>query len=89
MKWDRFSVVVNESVGSRIRRLREERRLTQRGLDEPGISYAYISRVEAGDRTPSHKALRMLAAKLGVTPLYLEFGSDSVTCPHCGRRPTS
>jgi transcriptional regulator with XRE-family HTH domain len=55
-------------VGERIRRLREERGLSQRELAEPGVSYAYLSRVEAGQRVPSEKALRTLAAKLGVTP---------------------
>jgi transcriptional regulator with XRE-family HTH domain len=74
-----------ETVGQRIRRLREERGLSQRDLSEPGISYAYVSRIEAGARNPSEKALRMLAAKFGVTPLYLETGSDAGVCPHCGR----
>jgi transcriptional regulator with XRE-family HTH domain len=75
-----------KSLGDRVRRLREERGLSQRDLSEPGISYAYISRIEAGVRNPSEKALRMLASKLGVSPLYLETGSDSGVCPHCGRR---
>ncbi len=77
-----------ETVGKRLRRLREERGLTQRELAEPGVSYAYISRVEAGQRTPSIKALRKLAATLAVTPLYLELGTDDATCPHCGRAPS-
>src|SRR4051794_8544729 len=64
-----------ETVGERLRRLRKERRLSQRDLSSPGITYAYISRIEAGARTPSVKALRMLAQKLGVTPEYLETGS--------------
>jgi ribosome-binding protein aMBF1 (putative translation factor) len=76
-----------ETVGERIRRLREERGLSQRELAEPGVSYAYLSRIEVGQRVPSEKALRKLAAKLGVTPLYLEIGRDDATCPHCGRAP--
>ena len=40
------------------------------------MSYAYISRIEAGTRQPSVKALRMLARKLGVSADYLETGSD-------------
>jgi ribosome-binding protein aMBF1 (putative translation factor) len=76
-----------ETVGERIRRLREERGLSQRELAEPGVSYAYLSRVEAGQRVPSEKVLRKVAAKLGVTPLYLEVGTDDATCPHCGRAP--
>ena len=75
-----------ETIARRVRRLREERGLSQRDLSEPGTSYAYISRIEAGVRTQSEKAIRALAAKLGVTPLYLETGSDEGVCPHCGRR---
>ncbi len=66
----------DETVGARLRRLRRERGLSQRDLSSPGITYAYISRIEAGARTPSVKALRMLAQKLGVTPEYLETGSE-------------
>lgn len=63
-------------MGERLRRLRLERGVSQRDLSAPGITYAYISRIEAGARTPSVKALRMLAQKLGVTPEYLETGSE-------------
>jgi transcriptional regulator with XRE-family HTH domain len=65
-----------ESIGRRLRRLRQERGLSQRELAEPGVSYAYISRIEAGARQPSVKALRLLAPKLGVSVEYLESGSD-------------
>src|SRR5688500_5780701 len=65
-----------ETIGARLRRVRTERGLSQRDLSGPGISYAYISRVEAGLRNPSVKALRMLARKLGVTAEYLEHGTE-------------
>jgi tetratricopeptide (TPR) repeat protein len=65
-----------ESVGQRLRRLRHERGLSQRDLSSPGVTYAYISRIEAGARRPSVKALRLLARKLQVSPEYLERGSD-------------
>ena len=65
-----------EPIGVRLRRLRQERGLSQRELASPGVSYAYISRIEAGTRRPSVKALRMLARKLGVSPEYLETGSE-------------
>jgi tetratricopeptide (TPR) repeat protein len=65
-----------ETVGQRLRRLRRERGLSQRELSSPGVSYAYISRIEAGARRPSVKALRLLARKLKVSPEYLERGSD-------------
>jgi transcriptional regulator with XRE-family HTH domain len=44
---------------------------------EPGISYAYISRIESGARTPSVKALRRIAGKLGVTVEHLETGEPT------------
>jgi transcriptional regulator with XRE-family HTH domain len=66
----------SESIGQRLKRLRQERGFSQRELASPGVSYAYISRIEAGTRQPSVKALRRLAAKLSVTPEYLETGSD-------------
>src|SRR5437763_4786585 len=63
-----------EPIGVRLRRLRLERGLSQRDLSSPGVSYAYISRIEAGARTPSVKAMRLLAQKLGVTVEQLETG---------------
>jgi tetratricopeptide (TPR) repeat protein len=65
-----------ETVGARLKRLRLQRGLSQRDLSSPGVSYAYISRIEAGARTPSVKALRKLAQKLGVSVDYLETGRD-------------
>lgn len=65
----------SETVGQRLKRLRLERSLSQRELAAPGVSYAYISRIEAGTRQPSVKALRRLASKLGVSASYLETGS--------------
>jgi transcriptional regulator with XRE-family HTH domain len=65
-----------EPIGVRLRRLRLERGLSQRELAGPGVSYAYISRIEAGTRRPSVKALRTLARTLGVSPEYLETGSE-------------
>src|SRR5213592_3621120 len=65
-----------EGAGARLKRLRVERGLSQRDLSSPGVSYAYISRIEAGARTPSVKALRKLFQKLGVSVEYLETGRD-------------
>jgi tetratricopeptide (TPR) repeat protein len=65
-----------EGVGARLKRLRLARGYSQRDLSSPGVSYAYISRIEAGARTPSVKALRKLAQKLGVSVEYLETGRD-------------
>jgi len=65
-----------EAVGQRLRRLRVERGLSQRELSGPGVSYAYISRIAAGGRRPSVKALRTLAPELGVSAEYLVTGAD-------------
>ena len=65
-----------EGVGARLKRLRLQRGLSQRDLSSPGVSYAYISRIEAGARTPSVKALRKLSQKLAVSVEYLETGRD-------------
>ena len=76
-----------ETVGARVKRLREEAGLSQReltdGLDR--VTYGYISRIESDRRQPSLRALREIAGRLGVTALYLETGSDRGVCPHCGR----
>jgi tetratricopeptide (TPR) repeat protein len=65
-----------ETIGERLRRLRVGHGLSQRDLAGPGVSYAYISRIEAGARRPSVKALRVLARKLGVSAEFLETGSE-------------
>src|SRR5438309_11600000 len=65
-----------EGVGGRLKRLRVARGFSQRDLSSPGVSYAYISRIEAGARMPSVKALRKLSQKLGVSVEYLETGRD-------------
>jgi tetratricopeptide (TPR) repeat protein len=70
------SPAAGETIGQRLKRLRLEQNLSQRELAAPGVSYAYISRIEAGTRQPSVKALRRLATKLGVTADYLETGSQ-------------
>ena len=50
-----------ETIGERIRRLRVELGLSQRELESPGVTYAYISRLEHGSRLPSEKALLRLS----------------------------
>ena len=66
-----------ETIGERLRRLRLERGLSQRQISSRGVSNAYISRIEAGTRAPSVKAIRELAKKLGITPDLLERGVDA------------
>jgi tetratricopeptide (TPR) repeat protein len=64
-------------VGERVRAARAQAGLSQRQLAFPGCSPAYISRLEAGDRTPSLQVIRELGARLGVSAHYLAMGSES------------
>ena len=63
-------------VGERIHTRRLELGLSQRELASEGVSYAYVSRIEAGTRNPSVKALRKLAPRLGVSVEWLETGVE-------------
>jgi transcriptional regulator with XRE-family HTH domain len=65
-----------KATGERLREARLRAGMSQRELSEPGVSYAYISRIEAGVRTPSVKVLRKLAPKLGVSVTWLETGEE-------------
>jgi len=53
-------------IGTRMRRLRVAKGMTQRELAEPKYTHAYVSTIEAGRRNPSRDALEHFAAKLGV-----------------------
>lgn len=64
------------SVGERIRERRLALGLSQRDLASEGVSYAYISRLEANTRRPSVRALRKLAVKLDVSVHWLETGEE-------------
>jgi transcriptional regulator with XRE-family HTH domain len=63
-----------ETIGDRVRRRRLELGLTQRELAAPGVSYAFVSRIEAGARIPSVKTLRKIAPTLKTTVAWLETG---------------
>lgn len=67
------------TVGDRIRERRLALGLSQRELACEGVTYAYISRLEAKTRQPSVKALRKIAPKLGVSAHWLETGEDDPT----------
>lgn len=85
------AATVRETVGKRLRRLRLQADMTQRALaadarlrgGRKSVTYAYVSRIESDERSPSVRAIRLLAAALGVTPHYLEFGRE-LKCPACG-----
>lgn len=64
-------------VGVRLAKTRRLRGMSQRELGKrSGLSYAYISRIEMGDRNPSFKALRALGSVLEVSAHYLETGDE-------------
>src|SRR5438067_12443871 len=63
-----------ETIGQRLKRLREERKLSHRAISGPGVSYAYVSKIENDIRKPTKKAIRVLAERLGVSARYLETG---------------
>lgn len=71
MSKDAFS---QESIGERLFRLRRELGLSQQQLAGSGLSTAQISRIEAGKRQPSVRAIRVLARGLQVSTEYLETG---------------
>ncbi len=53
-------------IGTRLRRLRVAKGLTQRELAAPRYTHAYVSTIEAGRRRPSREALEHFAMKLGM-----------------------
>lgn len=63
-------------VGQRLREARQKAGLSQRALAFPGCTYAYLSRMEQGDRTPSLQLLRELARRLNVSEEYLAWGRE-------------
>ena len=55
-------------IGRRVRKVREERCLTQEALAEAaGVSVPYVSHIERGIKKPSLVTLLRLSAALGVT----------------------
>jgi tetratricopeptide (TPR) repeat protein len=65
------------SLGTRLRRLRIERGLTQRELADPLYTHAYVSTIEAGRRQPSPAALDHFATKLDIDPDELLTGTPA------------
>jgi transcriptional regulator with XRE-family HTH domain len=65
------------AVGRRLREAREPAGLSQRELSFPGCSAAYISRIERGERIPSHQILRELALRCDLRESRLAWGRES------------
>lgn len=68
-------------LGTRVKKLRLARGMTQKELAEPKYTYAYISYIESGRRNPSKEAVEHLASKLGVTPDELLTGRPADLIP--------
>lgn len=77
------------SVGGRLHERRLELGLTQREAQTEHVSYAYISRLEAGTRRASISALIELGERLHCTALWLLTGNDRGYCPVCQRGGSS
>ena len=78
------------SIGQRIRELRRQKGLSQRGLEEAsGLQASYISRVEHGHTVPSLENLEKFAKGLDV-PLYRLFytGEQPPPTPRLTSRET-
>ncbi len=74
------------SVATRLRELRIEAGLSQRELATDGVSHAYISRLESGQRVASVQALIALARRLETTAERLVFGEQVPDeCVFCGQ----
>ena len=66
-----------EILGIRLRKLRQQARLTQRELAErAGVQQAQLSRAERNGRNISTESLQAIARELGTTLAYL-YGEDS------------
>lgn len=64
---DIIALRAQEAVGKRIRRLRKERKLTQKDLcDLSGVSQPYLSQIERGDKSPRKITLDALAVALDI-----------------------
>jgi len=79
------------SIGTRIRKTREEKKLSQGDLEErTGLLRCYISRVENGHTVPSLATLEKFALGLEV-PLYLLVydGDEPPVLPHLSKRQST
>src|SRR5208283_5449578 len=78
-------------IGTRLRKLREERRLSQGDIEKrTGLLRCYISRVENGHTVPSLETLERLASALEI-PLFQLFyeGDDPPPLTNLSRRETT
>lgn len=65
-----------EKLGRRIRKLRQDKSLSQEDLAQPDYTAAYISHIEHGKRRASREVLGHIASRLGMTLEQLVSGRD-------------
>jgi transcriptional regulator with XRE-family HTH domain len=78
-------------IGTRLRRLREDKNLSQGDIEErTGLLRCYISRVENGHTVPSLETLERLASALEI-PLYQLFyeGEGPPPLPNLSKRQST
>ncbi len=78
-------------IGLRLRKLREERKLSQGDIEKrTGLLRCYISRVENGHTVPSLETMERMAAALEI-PLYALFyeGEEPPDLPNLSHRKSS
>ncbi len=78
-------------IGTRLRKLREQRSLSQGNIEKrTGLLRCYISRIENGHTVPSLETLERLAAALEI-PLYQLFyeGDEPPPLPNLSQRTTT
>jgi transcriptional regulator with XRE-family HTH domain len=64
-------VARNETLGQRIRRVRQERGFSLARVSGPDFSRAFLNQVELGRSQPSTRVLRVIAGRLGTEVDYL------------------
>lgn len=78
-------------IGTRLRKLREDRKLSQGDMEErTGLLRCYISRVENGHTIPSIETLERIGSALDI-PLYQLFyeGDEPPPLPNLSKRKTT
>lgn len=74
----------SSSFGSLLKRLREDRSLSQKDLAIPGLSRSLISLYECGRVLPTYDHIRIIAQRLGVSPeVFFGGASDAVQNSLC------
>ncbi|WP_136604623.1 helix-turn-helix domain-containing protein [Paenibacillus dokdonensis] len=72
-----------QSLGERIKHLREKRNITQKDLAvKTGLTVVQLSRYETNDRKPDPDSLKMLADVLETTGDYLLGRTNDPSTPH-------